>query len=346
MSARSFSALALVVLVASPVAVQAQLRTAAAPPARAIRRDIPLTNMIRRAFAAGTRDSTGRPGRNYWQLATEYTIQARLDAPTMRISGRETVLIHNNSDSALATIQLRLDQNLYAPNVPRAEQVPEITDGMRITRLSVSGEAVDLNPPPIRRGQGAAPARLAIYGVTQTTARITLPTPIAPHSTCTLEAEWSFKAPLSDNGRAIRMGAWGDSLVEAAQWYPRVAVYDDLRGWDTDAYMGPSEFYNNYGRFDVTIDAPAGWLVGATGVLQNPADVLTPAARATIARALDADTTLNVVSAAQRGPGQSTVAGDRLLWHFVADSVADFRMGVLGPLRLRREPRHHSGRAA
>ncbi len=301
-------------------------------PTRAIRRDLPLTNMIRRAFAAGTRDSTGRPGAKYWQTQTDYTISARFDAPTSRITGRETVIIRNNSDSALRTIQLRLDQNIYAANVPRAEQVPEITDGMVVTRMAVNGETVDLNPPPPpRRGQaGAAPAavRLAATGLTTTTARITLATPIAAHGTATLEADWNFKVPRSENGRGLRMGAWGDSLVAVAQWYPRVAVYDDLRGWDTDPYLGPSEFYNNFGRFDVTIDVPAGWLVGASGVLQNPADVLTPAVRERLAHALDSDSTRTIVSATERGPGISTAAGTRLSWHFVAESVADFAWGT------------------
>ncbi|HEY5490269.1 MAG TPA: M1 family metallopeptidase [Gemmatimonadaceae bacterium] len=300
---------------------------AAQAPTRAIRRDIPLTNMIRSAFAAGTRDSTGRPGPRYWQTQTNYTINARLDAPTSRVTGRETVVIHNNSDSAMRSIQLRLDQNIYAANVPRAEQVPEITDGMVVTRMAVNGQTVDLNPPPrARRGPGAAaaPVTLAAIGITQTTARITLPTPIAAHGIATLEADWNFKVPLSDNGRGLRMGAWGDSLYQVAQWYPRVAVYDDLRGWDTDPYLGPSEFYNNFGRFDVTLDVPAGWLVGASGVLQNPNDVLTPAARERLSHALESDETRSVVSVAERGPGKSTVAGDRLTWHFVAEGVADF----------------------
>jgi hypothetical protein len=111
-----------------------------------------------------------------------------------------------------------------------------------------------------------------------------------------------------------------------AQWYPRVAVFDDLRdgGWDTDPYLGPSEFYNNFGRFDVTIDVPAGWLVGATGVLQNPDEVLTPEAVARLAHATDADTTLSIVPAGANGPGVSTASGDRLQWHFVADTVGDF----------------------
>ncbi|MEK7401136.1 MAG: M1 family peptidase, partial [Gemmatimonadota bacterium] len=101
-------------------------------PERAVRRDIPLTNAIRRALAAGTRDSTGRPGRSYWQLRTDYTIQARLDPATSRITGRESVEIHNNSPDSLRSIVLRLDMNLFTGFTPHlAPWVPaELTDGM------------------------------------------------------------------------------------------------------------------------------------------------------------------------------------------------------------------------
>jgi hypothetical protein len=307
------------------------LSVSAQAPTRAIRRDIPLTNTIRRAMAAGTRDSTGQPGKNYWQTRVDYTIKARLDVPAMRVTGSETVVIHNNSDSAMRTIQLRLDQNLFSANVPRASVMSAITDGMRVTKITFNGQTVDLNPPaPQRRpgGPGAAAAppavRLAAMGMNSTTARITLPTPIAPRSTATLEAEWNFKVPNADNGRGLRMGSWGDSLVQVAQWYPRVAVYDDLRGWDVNPYLGPSEFYNNFGRFDVTIDAPAGWIVGATGVLQNAADVLTPTARERLSRVLESDDVRPIVTAEERGPGKSTVDGTRLTWRFVADFVNDF----------------------
>jgi hypothetical protein len=126
------------------------------------------------------------------------------------------------------------------------------------------------------------------------------------------------------------MGAWGDTLYEVAQWYPRIAVYDDLRrgGWDTEPYLGSAEFYNNYGRFDVRIDVPAGWLVGATGVLQNPEQVLTSAVRDKLSHVLESDSVRNIVSASERGPGVSTAAGDRLIWHFVADTVSDFAWGA------------------
>jgi hypothetical protein len=340
MLARTLCALSLTAaaVVAIPVPSAAQAPRAEAvpvvtPPPRAIRRDIPLTDMIRRAFAAGTRDSTGRPGRNYWQLWMDYTIHARLDPATAMVSGRETAVIHNNGDSAMRSVQLRLDQNIFAANVPRAEQVPEITDGMQLTSLTLNGDTVDLHPPPPmfgRRGGPGSQATLAAYGITETTARITLPTPIAAHDSATLSAEWSFRVPAADAERGMRMGRWADSLFQVAQWYPRVAVFDDLRagGWDTDPYLGASEFYNNFGRFDVTLDVPAGWVVGATGVLQNPDEVLTATERERLAHVLESDSIRTIVGADERGPGRSTVAGDRLQWHFVADTAGDFAWGT------------------
>ncbi len=297
-----------------------------APP-RAVRRDIPLTNMIRRAMAAGTRDSTGRPGRNYWQLSTDYAIKARFDATTGVVSGTEHVIVRNNSDSVMRAVVLRLDQNIFAPNVPRAEALPSLTEGMRVTRLAVDGQTVDLAAPAPRprNAAGAQPTAPTVSGLTQTVATIRLPKPIAARSSVALDADWSFRVPPVDGERGMRMGAWGDSLFQVAQWYPRVAVFDDLRqgGWDTDPYLGPSEFYNNYGHFDVQLDLPAGWLVGSSGVLQNAADVLTPAARERLSHVLGSDSVRTIVGAAERGAGRSTAAGERLTWHFVADSVAD-----------------------
>jgi hypothetical protein len=299
-----------------------------APPERAVRRDLPLTNMIRRAHGSGTRDSTGRPGRNYWRLRTDYVIHARLDPATSVVTGRETIAVHNTSPGPLTSIQLRLDQNVYAPNVARARPVPEITSGMSVTRITVNGAAVDLDPPPPAFGRNAprSPVRLAAFGLGETTARVTLVDPVPAGGTATLEVDWSFRVPRADGPRGLRMGRWADSLYQVAQWYPRVAVYDDLRdgGWDTDPYLGASEFYNNFGRFDVTIDVPAGWIVGATGVLQNPEAVLTATQRERLSQVLTSDSLRTIVGAGERGPGVSTAAGDRLRWRFVADTVNDF----------------------
>ncbi|MFL5569882.1 MAG: M1 family metallopeptidase [Gemmatimonadaceae bacterium] len=293
-------------------------------PERAVRRDIPITRMIQRALAAGTRDSTGRPGRNYWQLWTDYRINASLDPKTSVVTGRETVTIRNNSDSAMRTLVLRLDQNFFTPNVARLETASELTEGMQITRLVVNGQTINISDTvgaPIPNTQRRSTPMATI--LRNTSARIPLATPIAAHGSGTIEADWRFRVPRVDNGRGTRMGRWADTLYQVAQWYPRVAVFDDLRGWDTEPYLGPAEFYNNYGRFDVSIEVPAGWIVGSTGVLQNPNEVLTAAARERLSHVLESDSVRTIISATERGAGKSAAAGNRRTWRFVADTVGD-----------------------
>lgn len=289
------------------------------PPERVIRRTIPMTPAIRRAFEAGTRDSTGRPGSRYWQLRTDYTIHARLDPATSRIHGRETVLITNPSPGALSSIVLRLDHNLFLGVTPHASPwVPgELTDGMLVTRISIDGRPVNLSPPPPQGGQqNQRPTESRAFGLNTTSARIQLLEPIPAGGRASLEIEWNTKLP-GGQGSGHRMTQrWGDTLYQPTQWYPRVAVYDDLRGWDSELYLGPAEFYNNFGRFDVRIEAPAGWVVSATGVLQNPQDVLSPEARSRLARALASDSNTTIVGPGERIPGGT--------WHFVADTVNDF----------------------
>ncbi len=295
---------------------------------RAIRRDVPLTNSIRRAFEAGTRDRSGRPGPNYWQLQTDYAIDARLDPATHTITGSETITLHNNSPEQLTEIYLRLDHNIYRSLVPRGFSFPaENTEGMIVTRISVNGEAVDLGAPPAggRGGRGGTPPRLAASGLDQTLARITLAAPIAAKADAKLEIVWHTKLPGGPNGRGHRMTQrWEDTLFQPTQWFPRIAKFDDLRGWDTNVYLGPAEFYNNFGRFDVRIDVPGGWIVSGTGVLQNPQEVLTAKARERLARILEADEVVTIVGEDEVGPGNATAPGERLVWHFAADMVNDF----------------------
>jgi hypothetical protein len=140
-----------------------------------------------------------------------------------------------------------------------------------------------------------------------------------------VEADWSFVVPLiPDDKRGDRMGRWGTRLFQVAQWYPQIAMFDDLRGWDPELYLGDAEFYNNFGSFDVRLDVPAGWLIGATGVLANADSVLTPMVRERLAAATVSDSQRVVVGVDDRGAGKATATGDRLVWHFTADSVADF----------------------
>ena len=294
---------------------------------RAVRRDIPITNAIRRAYAAGTRDSSGRPGPGYWQLRTDYTIQVRLDPATSRLTGSETIVVHNASTDTLRSIGMRLPANHFLGENPRAAPwaPAENTDGMVITRMTVDGRGVRLvapagAPPP----SSGTPAEPVLAGARSTVGRIALAAPLLPHGTTTLEVDWNFKLP-GGPGSGHRMTMrWADTLYQPTQWFPRVAVYDDLRGWDTELYLGPSEFYNDFGRYDVRIDVPAGWIVSGTGVLQNPDEVLTATARERLARVLDSDAVTTIVGPDEAGPGVATAPGERLVWHLVAENVNDF----------------------
>ncbi len=286
---------------------------------RSIRRDVPLTNSIRKAFDAGTRDFSGKPGPNYWQLETDFIISASIDPATQTITGSEKIVIHNNSKDDLKTIALRLDHNIFRADVPRGLSTPaETTDGMVVTSIKIAGKQVDLKATPAMRNE---PPKLAVVNLNRTVATLILDEPIKAGTTAELEIAWHTKLPGGPNGRGHRMTQRFDSkLFQPTQWFPRLAKYDDLRGWETSPYLGPAEFYNNFGKFDVRITAPRGWIVSGTGVLQNPKEVLTETTRQRLATVLNSDEEITLVGETE----PRTAAGEKLTWHFVADKVNDF----------------------
>ena len=305
------------------------LKDSGASAKRAIRRNIPLTNSIEKAYRAGTRDTSGRPGANYWQLKTDYAINASLDPGTQTITGSETISLHNNSPDRLDRIVLRLDHNIYRSRVPRGFSVPaENTEGMVVTRIKINGVEIDLKFSPPRQGRNQEPQKIERsfgVGLDQTVATIYLATPIEPRSLATIEIDWNTKLPGGEGGQGHRMTQrWESRLFQPTQWYPRLAKYDDLRGWETNIYLGPSEFYNNYGKFDVKIEVPSGWLVSGTGVLQNANEALAPFVRERLAAALMTDEELMIVKEDERGVGKALLPRDRNIWHFLAEEVNDF----------------------
>ena len=284
-------------------------------PDRAVRRDIPLGPQIRKAFAAGTRDSSGAPGAKYWQQKVDYRIEASIDPSNNQLRGSETITLHNTTPDTLRTVVLRLYQNYFTATVERTDYVTDITDGITIDRLSVNGSAIVLTNP-------------RQYDLDDRIATITPPAPILPGATATVETAWRFTVPNVDTTRrGERMGRFGNYLYQIAQWYPQIAMYDEMRGWDTDQYLGNGEFNNQFGSFDVKITAPGGWLVGATGDLLNPQDVLSERTRDRLALAMQTDTTIHVVEANERG-ASATAPGSTLTWHYSAPLVNDFAFAV------------------
>ena len=257
------------------------------------------------AYANGTRSPDGSPGPAYWQLRADYVIHASLDPATSVVTGRESIVLHNTSGDVLDAIRMRFDQNLFREDAASRMAIPNRTEGMVVTSLSIDGVAATVPPGP------------------ETSRRFPLARPLTPADSSLIDVAWHFEVPLDDRSSSLRMGRWADSVYQVAQWYPRVAAYDDLMGWDTASYDGVWEFYNNFGRFEVFLDVPAGWRVGATGVLQNPDEVLTP----TELEAFRTSRTTGgptIVARGRKPDDPLPDLSDRVVWHFVADTVSDF----------------------
>ncbi|MEO5902417.1 MAG: M1 family metallopeptidase [Gemmatimonadaceae bacterium] len=284
-------------------------------PERAVRRDIPLGPQIRKAYMKGTRDSSGAPGARYFQQSVDYKIAATLDPATNQVRGSETITLHNTTPDTLSSIVVRLYQNYFKAMAARTDYVTDITDGITIERMSVNGSVISLKDPKA-------------YELHDRIVTLKPSGPILPGGTATVETAWHFTVPNVDTtARGERMGRFGSYLYQVAQWYPQIAMYDDMRGWDTDQYLGNGEFNNQFGSFDVRITAPGGWLLGATGDLQNPGEVYSKRTLDRLATSMQVDTTVHVVTASERG-SSATAAGSTLTWHFTAPHVNDFAFAV------------------
>ncbi len=300
-------------LAALALAAPAAAQTAAPawPPARPIPHPVEESRAFARAVERGTRTETGAPGPRYWQQWADYRIRATVDPAGKTLSGSETVVYHNRSPDALEVLVMKLYMNLHRPEAVRNEEA-EAAGGVRLGRVAAGGQALS----EITRGRAAG------WQVQGTNLVIRPAAPVAPGDSVKLEIDWSFRIPQA--GASGRMGHSRDNLLFLAYWHPQMAVYDDVGGWHTDEFLGTAEFYMGFGRYEYTVDAPAGWVVMGTGDLVNADRALAPAVLERWRRAKRSDTPVNVLTPADFG-AKSTVAGTggRVQWTFRADSVRD-----------------------
>ncbi|HZS58974.1 MAG TPA: M1 family metallopeptidase [Gemmatimonadaceae bacterium] len=262
------------------------------------------------------RSSSGRPGPRYWQQRVDYRIRASLNPDLNEVRGRETIHYVNRSPDALPYLWMFLEQNICAPSsiTNVLDQPPLVFLGSTFD-FSCQGFAGGLTLDSAR--VGGKEAQKTIYG---TTMRIDLTKPLAPGDTIDLDFAWSFRVPEQGAGR---MGHDG-TLYEIAQWYPRMAVYDDVHGWNHEPYIGAGEFYLEYGHFDASITVPATYIVAATGRLANADEVLTANERARLKRALASETPVAIIAKDEVGKSETRPkTTGTMTWHFVADSVRD-----------------------
>ncbi|HEY8795508.1 MAG TPA: M1 family metallopeptidase [Gemmatimonadaceae bacterium] len=319
--------LALIFALLAPLPVNAQAHGAGRRSAdsHAERRPIAGKQMVRpafaRAIAAGTRTNTGEPGPRYWVQHARYSIDASIDPSTSTLTGSERVTYINNSADTLARLAVYLRQNVFRPENPRRDSAP-VTDGVKLTHVAANGlTLVELytnqGPPPSARHAGG-------YEVRGTVMWVTLPYPLLPHDSASLDFRWSFVPPLTpSDGREGR----DDHLYLMGYWYPQVAVFDDVNGWMADPYLLEAEFYMDPADYDVRVTAPRGWVVGATGSLQNGDPILSRDARAKLMQARRTGAVV-AISTPTDGGAAFASRSSSVTWHFRAPNVRDFAWGT------------------
>jgi len=271
---------------------------------------VPVLEGYEVAVNRGTRTRTGAPGPHYWQQWADYKLEAELNPVSKRMTGKGTISYQNRSPDTLRTVYIQLLQNIYAPGAHHNTSVPWSVEGIEFGRVAAQG--TDL----IATG-GEAPG----YDVNGTIMRVRLPKPLPPGGTADFAFDWKLRVPPDGAPR----GGQDGEVYFMNYWYPQMAVYDDINGWQIDQYLGNAEFYMGYGNYDVSLTVPAGWLVTATGTLQNPQDVLTQQTRARLDSARSDSAIVHVVTDVDREPGRSTTAGKdgKLTWRFRAQNVRD-----------------------
>src|SRR5947199_1507660 len=263
------------------------------------------------------RGASGAPGPDDWQQRADYVIRATLDTTGSLLRGTERIHYVNHSPDTLAFLWVQIEQNLFAPN--------SITYVLNQPPLHFAGGAVfDFTGKGFIGG--ITIERFAAYGrelertAYGTMMRVELARPLAPHGSVDFDVAWHFPVPPYGGGR---MGRIGNRLYEIGQWYPRMAVYDDVHGWNPLPYIGAGEFYLEYGDYDVTLTLPAGFVLAATGTVANPARVWTPTVRARLARARASAASVPIITKAEaEANGAKRVPGTKT-WHLRAQQVRD-----------------------
>lgn len=216
---------------------------------------------IQQAVINKTRTNSGVPGEKYFQNHSSYKIKARFNTRTGELNGRANITYFNNSTDTLHKIVMRVYQNIFRPDAIRDDEVEAInqSEGMVISDLYVNGESYSNEMSLHTRTEG-------------TNFYILLKNDLRPGDSCQINIAWNFTMPQT---AVHRFGKYSDATFFVAMWYPQIAVYDDIDGWDEMQYNSTQEFYNDFNDFDVTISVAAGNMVWATGNWVNAEDLLT-----------------------------------------------------------------------
>ncbi len=264
-----------------------------------------------------TRAATGEPGPKYWQNKVDYKLTTVLDENTNNISGVAQITYYNNSPHVLKFVWLQLDQNLFMKGSRGQARMPY---GQR----SRYGDASSNFDGGYKLGAVTENGLAANIYQSDTRMQVKLAKPLPAYTgKVVLNIPFSFTMPQYGADRCGYLPTKNGNIYNVAQWYPRMCVFDDVNGWNVEPYLGPSEFYCEYGDFDIDITAPASHIVVCSGALQNENEVYTSKQVAALNKARNSNATVMI-----RGEGDVKNAASRpsaknLTWKFKMQNSRD-----------------------
>ncbi len=275
------------------------------------------------------RAASGAPGHKYWQQQADYNIDVTLDDEKQRIIGAARIKYHNNSPDTLRYLWLQLDQNRFAHDSGQRKSnfsstAPQASYGA--LRQKIYEKTFD-GGYKVTAVQDSGGANLP-YVINDTMMRIDLPSPLRPGQKISFEIAWSYNILdakiIRARGGKEYFKEDGNYIYEIAQWFPRMAAYSDYDGWTNKQFLGNGEFTLEFGDYEVAITVPADHVVSATGVLQNPGDVLTEAQRQRLKQAETAKKPVMIVTSEEAAAKLNQRATTTKTWRFKAENVRDF----------------------
>lgn len=273
---------------------------------------IPLN--IRQAYTHKTRDISGKPGINYWQNKPIYDMKIKFDPALHKIEGKSDIKYFNNSTDTLTQIVFTLLGDIYNNNNFNHDWQMDrryMNEGMVINEVEISGKKIDMSS--------------GIISKSGTNMFVNLDKPMLPKSNLEINIQWEFIHPDNLN---IREGNYGDSTNMVGYFYPKIAVYDDLDGWDKHNYTGFGEFYGEVADYNVSISLPGDFKVWATGELQNPENVFTEKYLARWKEAHTPGKMVKIIEPSEFNKREVTRDDNVLTWIFTAYNVPDFAFGT------------------
>jgi hypothetical protein len=264
------------------------------------------------------RSASGEPGPRYWQNRADYKISSSLDTATHSVRGEVDIYYTNNSPDNLKFLWLQMDQNIYKKDSRGSATTTEaggrwanakFTDGFSIKSISVDNNGKSFTPK---------------YTVTDTRMQVWLQDALkAGGGKIKVSIQFEFTVPERGTDRMGRLNTKNGIIYEVAQWYPRMAVYDDIQGWNTLPYAGAGEFYLEYGDVDFTITAPANLIVVGSGELLNPQDCYTSGQMSRWASAKTSDKTVMIRSEKEVTDPASRPKQATCTWKFKIQNTRD-----------------------